>query len=119
MEYVPASRHQPSCTSWVDTATFLLQVRYTYNIWHTWNEGLMGMFQTLRELGLLPLAAVGPNGELEEILDGMGGAACPWEYDHVADRAVQPEECEPRQGGWLLGRGAGWGCLPELLLVEE
>lgn len=37
---------------------------HSYNIWHTWNEGLMGAFQTLREQGLLPLAQVDAHGNL-------------------------------------------------------
>lgn len=36
----------------------------SYNIWHTWNEGLMGAFQTLREQGLLPLAQVDEQGNM-------------------------------------------------------
>ena len=36
----------------------------SYNIWHTWNEGLMGAFQTLREQGLLPLVQVDEAGNM-------------------------------------------------------
>ena len=36
----------------------------SYNIWHTWNEGLMGAFQTLREQGLLPLAQIDAEGNM-------------------------------------------------------
>ena len=36
----------------------------SYNIWHTWNEGLMGAFQTLREQGMLPLAQVDAAGNM-------------------------------------------------------
>jgi hypothetical protein len=57
----------------------------------------MGLFQTLREQGALPLAAVGPRGELEEVLDGMGGA-CPWVFDRATLRAVRPPACPPRSG---------------------
>lgn len=32
------------------------------NIWHSWNEGLMGTFQTLRELGYLPLVQIDDQG---------------------------------------------------------
>jgi hypothetical protein len=95
--YEPASKKQPRCTSWVDPPAYMLQARYSYNIWHTWNEGLMGGFQTLRELGHLPLASVGPGGVLSEITDGMGDG-CPYEWDPAAQRVVQPESCPPRYG---------------------
>lgn len=36
----------------------------SYNIWHTWNEGLMGLFQTLREQGALPLVQVDGEGNM-------------------------------------------------------
>lgn len=36
----------------------------SYNIWHTWNEGLMGAFQTLREQGMLPLVQVDAEGNM-------------------------------------------------------
>lgn len=98
IEYVSAADRQPMCTSWVNPLAYLLQVRYSYNIWHTWNEGLMGLFQTLRELGQLPLAAVGPNGELTEITDGMGADGCPWVYDFKTSQVMQQTRCPPRDG---------------------
>ena len=38
--------------------------RRSHNFWHTWNEGIMGAFQTLREQGLLPLAHVDRRGRI-------------------------------------------------------
>lgn len=87
----------PQCSKYEDDTAFLLQVRYSYNIWHTWNEGLMGIFQTLREIGKLPLAAVGPKGELSEVTSGMGGAECPWVFDYRSNRAVRGKKCSKRQ----------------------
>ena len=97
VEYLPADQQQPKCTTWVEPMAYLLQVRYSYNIWHTWNEGLMGLFQTLREQGQLPLAAVGEGGSMEEITDGMG-EGCPYRYDPTLLKVVQEEKCPPRSG---------------------
>ena len=36
----------------------------SYNIWHTWGEGLMSVFQTLREQGYLPLVQVDGKGNM-------------------------------------------------------
>jgi len=98
VEYLPATEHQPNCASWINRMAYLLQVRYSYNVWHTWNEGLMGIFQTLRELGQLPMASVGPDGKLEEILDGMLGEDCAFVYDHSQDKVVPETHCAPRTG---------------------
>jgi hypothetical protein len=97
IEYLPATEHQPQCVNWVDQVAYLLQVRYSYNIWHTWNEGLMGLFQTLRELGQLPLASVGAGGAMEEIIDGMG-EGCPWAWDPLMKQVRQETSCSPRSG---------------------
>ena len=98
VEYLPATEHQPKCASWINPMAYLLQVRYSYNIWHTWNEGIMGIFQTLRELGQLPMASVGPDGNLEEITDGMLGEDCAFVYDDVQQKVVPEAECAPRTG---------------------
>ncbi len=97
VEYLPATEHQPQCASWINPMAYLLQVRYSYNIWHTWNEGIMGIFQTLRELGQLPMASVGPNGRLEEITDGMG-EDCAFIYDHSQEKVIREPRCTPRTG---------------------
>ena len=49
----------------------------SHNIWHTWDEGIMGAWQTLREQGELPLARVGADGTYTcapARLVGWGGA---------------------------------------------
>lgn len=98
IDYIPVSDVEeflPKCSGTVSDVAFLLQVRYSYNIWHTWNEGIMGIFQTLREVGRLPLALVGKGGQLSELFDGMGGSeSCPWIYDHAINKSVRPETCD-------------------------
>lgn len=84
------------CPNRITLTAYLLQVRYSYNIWHTWNEGIMGIFQTLREIGRLPLALVGEHGKLTELTDGMGSkpGECPWVYDHKLNRSIRMENCD-------------------------
>ena len=48
----------------------------SYNIWHTWDEGLMGVFQTLREQGLLPLVQVDKEGNMRWVLAAGSGGVC-------------------------------------------
>ena len=97
VEYLSSEEHQPRCTAWIEPLAYLLQVRYSYNIWHTWNEGLMGIFQTLRELGQLPLASVGPDGVMQELIDGMGDS-CPYSLNTSIDRVEPLRECSKRKG---------------------
>ena len=56
----------------------------------------MGLFQTLRELGRLPLGVVQDDGKLTELLDGMGSkqGECPWVYDHKQNKSVRMESCD-------------------------
>jgi hypothetical protein len=72
VKYVRADELQPRCKAWVEKPSYLLQVRYSYNIWHTWNEGLMGFFQSLREQGALPLVQVDEEGNMR------WAARCHW-----------------------------------------
>ena len=115
IDYVPVVKRTDAChagaTSVVSRLAYLLQVRYSYNIWHTWGEaGLMSMFQTLREINQLPIATVGPSGSLHEIFDGGidgggdsgGDGGCPWTYDQALQRPVRPDACERRR----IPRGA-------------
>lgn len=52
----------------------------------------MGVFQTLRELGHLPLASVGSNGEMTEISDGKG-EGCTYEWDPEIEAVVKSPSC--------------------------
>ena len=115
IDYIPLSRSKDAChasaTSVVERTAYLLQVRYSYNIWHTWGEaGLMSLFQTLREINALPIATVDTSGSLRELengasvslgdtLDSYPTAAsddggCPWTYDNTLQRAVRQKSCE-------------------------
>ncbi len=136
IDYIPVTKGADACharaTPVVKRPAYLLQVRYSYNIWHTWGEaGLMSLFQTLREMNLLPIATVGPSGSLNEIGNGRnaswddaaglqhgaGGnqeAGCPWTYDHVLQRAVRRESCEKvrlPQGATCSPQSQAW-CRP-------
>jgi len=63
----------------------------------------MGLFQTLRELGKLPLVSIGSHGELQEITDGMGEIGCPWIYDFKQKRPVQGGICQKKVN--LISKG--------------
>ncbi|KAL4441531.1 hypothetical protein ABPG77_002035 [Micractinium sp. CCAP 211/92] len=86
-----------SCSAWTKKPTYFLQVRYSYNIWHTWNEGLMGAFQTLREQGLLPLAQVDEQGNMREVTEGLS-SECPTIWDEVLNGTRPEDECAQRLG---------------------
>lgn len=116
IDYISVTNGAGACharaTPVVKRPAYLLQVRYSYNIWHTWGEaGLMSLFQTLREMNLLSIATVGPSGTLNELGHGStaswGDASglsrvavddqetgCPWTYDHVLQRAIRHESCD-------------------------
>jgi hypothetical protein len=83
------------CPIRIRQTAYMLQVRFSYNIWHTWNEGIMGLFQTLRELGKLPLAVVGDNGLLAEVHDGTGSSEdqCPWVFNHTLGKSHRQSSC--------------------------
>jgi hypothetical protein len=102
VKYVSSSQPAP-CRGFVDKPTYFLQVRYSYNIWHTWNEGLMGAFQTFRELGYLPLVQIDDEGNMREVLEGMGGERCLPIVDPVTKAVTIPSHC-PAKTGVLLER---------------
>ncbi|KAL6781333.1 hypothetical protein ACKKBG_A10715 [Auxenochlorella protothecoides x Auxenochlorella symbiontica] len=111
VSYVPAAEEQPVCKGWIEKPAYLLQVRYASNIWHSWNEGLAGIFQTLRELGYLPLVQIDAEGYMREVVEGMGGAECAAEYDPVTKTVrpgktctkkglVKERRCDPKNQAW-------------------
>ncbi len=84
----------------------------------------MSLFQTLREMHLLPIATVDPSGYLRELVQGGNAswddasglhhvaadnqdAGCPWTYDHILQRAVRRESCE------MIRLPQGTTCSPE------
>lgn len=79
---------KPGGTAWIHNPAILLQARYSYNIWHSFNEGIMSVFQTLRELGHLPLVrVVGDDGTLMPIDESIDEHR--YEYDLHTDRVVR------------------------------
>ncbi|GAB4816509.1 hypothetical protein N2152v2_003555 [Parachlorella kessleri] len=98
VKYFSAAKGPANCRGWVDKPTYLLQVRYSWNIWHTWNEGLMAAFQTLREQGHLPLVQVDHAGNMREVTEGMGGSACPEVVDPATDTPLPDTTCPPKTG---------------------
>ena len=91
----PDEEQRINCPNRISQTAYLLQVRFSYNIWHTWNEGIMGVFQTLRELGKLPLAVVGDDGLLAEVHDGTGSSEdhCPWVFNHTLGKSQRQPSC--------------------------
>lgn len=86
-----------NCAAWTNKPTYFLQVRYSYNIWHTWNEGLMGAFQTLRDQGLLPLVQVDDSGNMREVTEGLS-PQCPLMYDPDSNTTRPEDTCVQRLG---------------------
>lgn len=89
----------PTCRGWVQAPAYLLHVRYANNIWHNWNEGLMGAFQTMRELGWLPLAQVDSHGHMRPVTEGAAArksAPCGWTWEPARNRSG-PAACELRE----------------------
>lgn len=87
VKYEPASKAQPHCyRGWISRPTYLFNVRYSTNVWHSLAEGLVSMFQTMREMNHLRLAAVDEAGNVKELLKG---AQCPWARRYGAGPAEQ------------------------------
>jgi hypothetical protein len=95
--YAPASKKQPTCKTWVDRPTYLVQMQHSSNIWHAWNEGIMAAFQTLREQGLLPLVEVDAHGYQREYVDDFEDG-CPWEIDQTTLEPKQMSTCRVKTG---------------------
>lgn len=102
------------CKKWEEKPTFFMQVRYSTNIWHTWNEGIMSAFQTLRELGYLPLARVHGDGSVTEVVQGMGNGCLPT-ADVSSHNLSLPTECPPKTGTVAAAHcdvSQGMSCIP-------
>jgi len=107
INYLPAKDHQPQCSRWIDTPTYVVQVQHNENIWHVWTDGVMGAFQTLREQGLLPLAQVDAYGGVTEYLEGLGDG-CPWMINPETKLSKQMDSCREKTGIVTVDR-----CSPE------
>lgn len=118
VSYKRASMYQPTkCTKWVDTPTYLVNVRYSSNMWHTIDEGLASVFQTMRELGHMRLAEVDESGHVREVTDGSD-CALMWdprkqklvEFNCKQTPANIPRSCTP---------GVEWWCRPGVFNIDR
>ena len=82
----------------------LMQSTHEFNIWHVMNDNLMGVFRTLREEGLLPLAEIDEEGNMKEYSDDVE-RHCPRQFDPEggeADGFYIPDHCDR---GFMLMNG--------------
>lgn len=97
VRYLPAAQHQPNCSRWVEAPVYAVQLPVSDNIYHVFNDGVGGAFQSLRELRLLQLAeVVDDDGRMVPYEKGAG-EGCAWVIDPATGTARQPpaEECAP------------------------
>ena len=94
----PSAWEQPQCKRWEERPVYVLYTPHSNNIWHMLNDALMGAFQTLREEGLLPLAEIDGDGNMQEYTDDLE-EACP--MVHVVGEENKPyrlKKCRPKKG---------------------
>jgi len=81
------------CVRWEARPVYLMHVPHPSNVWHVFNDALMGVFQTLREEGHLPLAEIDEAGNMVEYLEGLH-PECHWKMDLYGNGSVyRPEKC--------------------------
>jgi len=81
------------CIRWETRPVYLMYVPHPSNFWHVFNDALMGVFQTLREEGHLPLAEIDDAGNMIEYLEGLD-PECHWKLDLYGNgSAYRPEKC--------------------------
>ena len=86
------------CTHWETRPVYLMYVPHPYNVWHVWNDALMGAYQTLREQGHLPLADIQQDGTMIEYTEGLE-EECHWKIDLYGNgTAYRPSTCLPKTG---------------------
>jgi hypothetical protein len=86
------------CSRWETRPVYVMYVPHPYNVWHVWNDALMGAYQTLREEGHLPLALIHEDGSMEEYTEGLD-EECHWTMDLYGNgTSYQPKNCLPRRG---------------------
>lgn len=106
--YTPAATAQPTCSKWIETPTYLMDVRHSKNIWHTIDEGLASVFQTMRELGHIQLAEIDQAGGVKIVEDGSD---CALTWDYSAQKMVEyncnankkrtiPKSCTAKDDWW-------------------
>lgn len=77
VKYLAQQRPNTACTEWIDEPVLLLHTRFPDNMWHTWTEGLLPAFQTLRELGYLPLIEIRKDKAVAQVTEGNNEFECP------------------------------------------
>ncbi|KAG7669285.1 hypothetical protein Ndes2526B_g05586 [Nannochloris sp. 'desiccata'] len=98
VRYLAQTRHKNACTKWINGPSLLLHVPKPQDKWSTWSKGLLPTFQTLRELGYLPLMEVGPDGKVQELLSGISPNECPKIADLGTGTVKPAAECTQRTG---------------------
>jgi hypothetical protein len=88
---------QPKCKRWEDRPVYLLYMPHAANVWHMLNDALMGLFQTLREERLLPLAEIDEQGNMVEITSGVE-LKCPRVFDLRGWTSYRRAECRNATG---------------------
>lgn len=107
VRYLAQQRSASACSKWVEEPTLLLHSRYPDNMWHTWTEGLIPSFQTLRELGYLPLMEISPVGAVREVTEGVAFKQCPQVADTATATVRVAVDCMQKRG---LAAGAPTFC---------
>lgn len=93
IHYVPKHGDTASCKGWISDPALLVHIRFAHNPWHAVIEGLLSQFQTLRELGYLPLININAEGEVEEVSPEGEGSTCPPVYDPTLGETRPADSC--------------------------
>ncbi|WPT13760.1 hypothetical protein PSENEW3_00001599 [Picochlorum sp. SENEW3] len=99
VEYVAEQRPPNACSSWIEEPAFLTHSRYPENMWHAWTDGLLGTFQTARELGYLDLFKIDQEGVTTKLGTGLSGDECPIVADLLTGSVKPASDCVNRKKG--------------------
>jgi hypothetical protein len=88
---------QPRCKRWEDRPVYVLYMPHASNIWHMLNDALLGVFQTLREERLLPLAEIDEEGNMVELTSGVE-LKCQRVFDLNGWNSYRRAECRNATG---------------------
>lgn len=92
IEYLPSSKFQPQCASWLENTAYLVQTSNFRKDLEVWREGMIAAYQTLRDIGELPLVRIDEAGSITEITQGAL-QTCPLEYDFLSATLVEQNKC--------------------------
>ena len=85
----------PACQRWEERPVYLLYTPHPTNVWHMLNDALMGAYQTLREEGLMPLAQIDSQGNMQEFTEDLDTRCYP--ENKIGQRTpFIPEQCNER-----------------------